>query len=94
MICRGLNDLNTQQRIGLNRLVSELLTIDKLIYPDFVSFYRYEDLQLRIPREEIQEIELIVLSHLKKIDSGLLSYLFFFFFPLLLEYFQFFSWYV
>jgi hypothetical protein len=47
--CRGLSDLNAQQRIGLNR---------------------YEELQIRIPREEVQQIESVVLTHLQKIDPG------------------------
>ncbi len=31
---------------------------------------RYEDLQLRIPRDEVKEIEKIVLAHLRQIDPG------------------------
>lgn len=62
---RGLADLNSQQRVGLNRFVKDIFSMTSC--PS-----RYEDFQLRIPREEVQQIERIVLSHLAKIDPGML----------------------
>jgi hypothetical protein len=43
-----------------------------------LSVFRYEDFQIRIPREEVQQIERVVLTQLQKIDPGLQRFLLFY----------------